>query len=480
MSSKQLYKSAESSGLAQKMDKGLIKHYLNLVHVKEDVMALHGMPKELLNSSFAALKKDITAIQGVPIDQVASSFIEVERWARDNRASFASSASSSSAHSIFSHTSRPNSFASVITQYSDDVRSHGIVRFFCPSCPKSCGRTNDLLEHMRDYCEKVNLTRYKCHNCQHEAEREIDMNGPEGHCTLARRRDPQHGLGFAKYDVPVKIGLGCPHCSAYIQIPGAHAYDHRLATYHSHVVQHARHAATTGPGSHSKRVRASIRDDIIIATTDGPRSVAQVVALYCQRNRLPPDAWQYFEWDDVNAMWFWDRLEHGQFDEADPKRETGFWDVDEFFNGLVRRAQHSMLEYHTRQALLADLQQSTGSASSALPATATALPSGHPATLSQSAGPSSRATVKMIPDPTPVEHLTSAPRHHTADWNTGTWSAVVVAPSTASASFKKRKRGPSDGSRHLLTTTSQPGRYNTDKPLPPTPPRVRCAACRAE
>ncbi|KAK0945525.1 hypothetical protein LTS01_026059, partial [Friedmanniomyces endolithicus] len=64
------------------MDKGLIKHYLNLVHVKEDVMALHGMPKELLNSSFAALKKDITAIQGVPIDQVASSFIEVERWAR--------------------------------------------------------------------------------------------------------------------------------------------------------------------------------------------------------------------------------------------------------------------------------------------------------------------------------------------------------------------------------------------------------------
>ncbi|KAK0276479.1 hypothetical protein LTR35_010341 [Friedmanniomyces endolithicus] len=335
MSSKDIYKQAKSSWLGKKVEPGMIPHYLNLLQIREDVSLLHSMPEWKLKLKMRELTKSLVAIQGIPLDVVETSFADVERWTYENRASVISASTSSSVHSIFSlpQSSKRGSLASLFTQYSGDAQVQEVIRFNCSTCYTSCGRSNDLLKHLKD-CERADEARYRCHNCRHEAESTIYM---DRHCINAKTLDPQHNLGYAEVHVQAKFGFGCPYCCAYYPTsdhPTVPTYDQCLVAYHAHIVWHARGGKAAPQASRSKRVLASIRGDLEIRTTEGPRSILGLVESECQRQHLPRGACWTFQWDDKYAQWLWQCLENGQRDDS---HLMGGIDVGTFFSELVRK-----------------------------------------------------------------------------------------------------------------------------------------------
>ncbi|KAK1028430.1 hypothetical protein LTS16_020638 [Friedmanniomyces endolithicus] len=234
MSIKDVYKQAKPSWLGKKIEPKMLPHYLYLVPIREDVSLLHSMPEWKLKQKMKELTKSLVAIQGIPLDVVETSFADVERWKNDNRASFMSASTSSSAHSTFSlpHSSKRGSLASLFTQYSGDAQVQELIRFNCPTCYTSFSRPNDLLEHLRGRCEKADVARYICHNCQHEAESTIDM---DRHCINAKTLDPQHNLGSVEVHVQVKFGFGYPYCCHYFPTTDHPTYDECLVAYHAHI-----------------------------------------------------------------------------------------------------------------------------------------------------------------------------------------------------------------------------------------------------
>ncbi|KAK0351948.1 hypothetical protein LTR91_025126 [Friedmanniomyces endolithicus] len=336
MSIKDIYKQAKSSWLGKRIEPKMLPHYLNLVQIREDVLLLHSMPEWKLKQKLKELTKGLVAIQGIPLDVVETSFADVERWTNENRASFMSGSTSSSAHSIFSlaHCSKRGSLASLFTQYSGDTQVQEVIRFECPTCYHSYGRPNDLLEHLKKLCEKADVARYICHNCQHEEENIVDM---DLHCMRAQRLDPQHSLGSVEVHVQAKSGFGCPYCCVYFPSGDHPTYDQCLVAYHAHIIWHARSGQTAGQASRSKRVLASIRGDLEIRTTEGPRSILELVESECQRQHLPRGACWTFQWDDKYARRLWQCLENGQRDDS---HLMGGDDVGTFFSELVRKGHH--------------------------------------------------------------------------------------------------------------------------------------------
>ncbi|KAK1057241.1 hypothetical protein LTR74_014292 [Friedmanniomyces endolithicus] len=161
MSIKDVYKQAKPSWLGKKIGPKMLPHYLYLVPIREDVSLLHSMPEWKLKLKMRELTKSLVAIQGIPLDVVETSFADLERWTYDNRASFMSASTSSSAHSIFSlpHSSKRGSLASLFTQYSGDAELQEVIRFECPTCDQSFGRPNDLLGHLKKLCERADVAR---------------------------------------------------------------------------------------------------------------------------------------------------------------------------------------------------------------------------------------------------------------------------------------------------------------------------------
>ncbi|KAK1057240.1 hypothetical protein LTR74_014291 [Friedmanniomyces endolithicus] len=86
--------------------------------------------------------------------------------------------------------------------------------------------------------------------------------------------------------------------------------------------------------SRSKRVLASIRGDLQIRTTEGPRSILELVESACQRQHLPRGACWTFHWDYDYAKFLWQCLENGQRDNS---HLMGGTDVGTFFGELVRK-----------------------------------------------------------------------------------------------------------------------------------------------
>ncbi|KAK1813424.1 hypothetical protein LTR12_012215 [Friedmanniomyces endolithicus] len=336
MSIKDGYKQAKPSWLGKKIGPKMLPHYLYLVPIRKDVSLLHSMPEWKLKQKMRELTKSLVAIQGTPLDVVETSFADVERWTNDNRASFMSASTSSSAHSTFSlpHSSKRGSLASLFTQYSGDAQVQELIRFNCPTCYTSFSRPNDLLEHLRERCEKADVARYICHNCQHEAESMIDM---DGHCISAKTLDPQHNLGSVEVHVQAKFGFGCPYCRAYYPTGNYPTYDRCLVAYHAHIVWHAKGGKAAPQASRSKRVLASIRWDLEIRTTEGPRSILWLVESECQRQHLPRGACWTFQWDNDYAKFLWQCLENGQRDNS---HLMGGTDVSTFFSDLVREGYH--------------------------------------------------------------------------------------------------------------------------------------------
>ncbi|KAK0901155.1 hypothetical protein LTR91_023026 [Friedmanniomyces endolithicus] len=337
MSIKDVYKQAKPSWLGKKIEPKMLPHYLYLVPIREDVSLLHSMPEWKLKQKMKELTKSLVAIQGIPLDVVETSFADVERWKNDNRASFMSASTSSSAHSTFSlpHSSKRGSLASLFTQYSGDAQVQELIRFNCPTCYTSFSRPNDLLEHLRGRCEKADVARYICHNCQHEAESTIDM---DRHCINAKTLDPQHNLGSVEVHVQVKFGFGYPYCCHYFPTTDHPTYDECLVAYHAHIVCHARGGKAAPQASRSKRVLASIRGNLEIRTTEGLRSILELVEFECQRQHLPRGACWRFQWDDDKyAKTLWQCLENGQRDDS---HLMGGIDVGTFFSDLVRKGHH--------------------------------------------------------------------------------------------------------------------------------------------
>ncbi|KAK4898368.1 hypothetical protein LTR27_003964 [Elasticomyces elasticus] len=420
MSIRDLYKAAEASWLVKEIDKKHLKHYINLLPVKEDMRLAHGMPKDCVAAGFAEMKKSFVALQDVPLQEVESSFAALELWMSGNRGSFISSTSSSSANSIFSQSSKASSLASLITQYSDNSQAGKTIGFPCPTCDQSCTRSNDLLKHLRK-CEKSGVKRYMCLYCQLETTSPVDM---DAHRIMASRLDPQHCLGAQEFEV-TKVGLGCPHCKQFFRTIDYRTYDECLTRYHHHIVQHAKSRDIVGRGSPSKRVLASIREDLEIRTTDGPRSVRHVVKAECRRQGLSSSAWETFQWEDANAAWLWDRLEHGQLEQSDSLGET---DVDSFFCHLVRTRQRSDYEDHILRSALA----------SSLPPPPHKLEANQEAIDGPRYGSTSLGDDSGLASPAPPH-----PPHH------------------------KRKRNLSDTS--WRSQQLSPGQADLNKPLPPPP-----------
>ncbi|KAK0247760.1 hypothetical protein LTS09_017074 [Friedmanniomyces endolithicus] len=348
MSNKDIYKQAKASWLGKKVELRMIPHYLNLLQIREDALLLHGMPESKLQQVWKALKKDLVAIQGIPLDVVETSFADAERWTNEHRASVISASTSSSVHSIFSlpHSSKRGSLASLFTQYSGDAELQEVIRFECPTCDESFGRSNDLLGHLKKFCERADVARYICHNCQHEEESMIAM---DWHCSNAKTLDPQHNLGSIEVHVQVKFGFGCPYCCHYFPTSGHRTYDQCLVAYHAHIVWHARGGKAAPQASRSKRVLASIRGDLEIRTTEGPRSILELVESECQRQHLPQGACWTFHWDNYYAKFLWQCLENGQRDNS---HLMGGTDVSTFFSELVRRGHHFETDASALQPLI--------------------------------------------------------------------------------------------------------------------------------
>ncbi|TKA72661.1 hypothetical protein B0A55_07243 [Friedmanniomyces simplex] len=468
MSVKDLYKKAETSWLAEKIDKKMIRHYLNLVHVREDAVLLHGMPRSQLRSGFNKLSKDIIAIQGIPIDRVEASFAEVERWTNDNRASVMSTSSASSVRSIFSFAQSSNrtSLASSLTQSSDGAQGTTVTRFVCPTCYTSFGRSNDMLDHLRHLCEKANVARHKCLNCQHEEESKIDM---DLHCIKAKKLDPQHCLGSVEMHVRVKLGFGCPHCRAFFHTTDYSTYDQCIVGYHRHLLQHAKDRTLAAQATPSKRVLASIREDMDVRTTEGTRSVAEVVESECRRRNLPRGALLAFEWDDANAAWFWHHLENGQRDESDLMGDV---DVDTFFSTLVRKGHHSDTEQSALHPLASprELRQSHAPVSSASSSSSAVQPA-VAASVYNGAEDPTLSSFDFDFDfglPTPP-NLGNQYEARLDDANP--WTVDLEPPTPANVSYPKRKRGLSDIAwrSQQLCPNLVVGQSNCDKPLPLLP-----------
>ncbi|KAK3630105.1 hypothetical protein LTR56_017631 [Elasticomyces elasticus] len=246
----------------------------------------------------------------------------------------------------------------------------------------------------------------------------------DAHCIMASKLDPQHCLGAQEFEV-TKVGLGCPHCSGFFRTVDYRTYDECLAKYHYHIVQHAKGRDIVGRGSPSKRVLASIREDIEIRTTDGPRSVRHVVKAECRRQGLSSSAWETFRWEDANAAWLWDRLEHGQLEQSDLLGDT---DVDAFFCHLVRTRQRSDYEDHMLRSALA----------SSLPPPPQRLVASQEAVEGRGYASPSFNKDSGLASPMPPQ-----PPHH------------------------KRKRNLSDVS--WRSQQLSPGQANLNKPLPPAP-----------
>ncbi|KAK1057665.1 hypothetical protein LTR12_007196 [Friedmanniomyces endolithicus] len=157
------------------------------------------------------------------------------------------------------------------------------------------------------------------------------------HCIRAKKLDPQHNLGYAEVHVQAKSGFGCPYCCAYFPTGDHPTYDQCLVAYHAHIVWHARAGQAAGQASHSERVLASIPGDLEIRTTEGPRSILELVESECQRQHLPQGACWTFQWDDDYAQWLWQCLENGQRDDS---HLMGGIDVGTFFSELVRNGHH--------------------------------------------------------------------------------------------------------------------------------------------
>ena len=322
-----------------------------------------------------------------------------------------------------------------------------------------------MLEHLLNQCERINLTRYLCQTCQHKEDNEAAIIR---HCVKAAKRDPHHILGIGTYELPAKIGLGCPHCEKYFHTAKYKRFEDCVRAFHRCVVSHAKNKKTAGKGSFSKRVRASIQDDIVIRTTSGPCSVLQLVEDQCERWSLPRHAWKEFEWDDVNGEWFFDRLEHGQYDEADPMREYGFWEVEDFFSGLVQRAVCPSHEDATRDALLSSMQGHDPVSLAMSPGRLATQPEVYrEAHNTHQAAFASSSKQDAVPGYTYPDYSNGYLQPQTISTPVGSWNAVIVAPSTAA--HKKRKRGPSDTSQRTTTGLTISAKPDSNKPLPPLP-----------
>ncbi|KAK0325505.1 hypothetical protein LTR82_003789 [Friedmanniomyces endolithicus] len=316
MSSKDIYKQAKSSWLGKKVEPGMIPHYLNLLQIREDVSLLHSMPEWKLKLKMRELTKSLVAIQGIPLDVVETSFADVERWTYENRASVISASTSSSVHSIFSlpQSSKRGSLASLFTQYSGDAQVQEVIRFNCSTCYTSCGRSNDLLKHLKD-CERADEARYRCHNCRHEAESTIYM---DRHCINAKTLDPQHNLGYAEVHVQAKFGFGCPYCLITRQS--------RLTTSASSPTMHISYGMPEEEKPPHKLHVASACSRASVGTWRSERPKA----LGRSWGSSNPNA----SWDDKYAQWLWQCLENGQRDDS---HLMGGIDVGTFFSELVRK-----------------------------------------------------------------------------------------------------------------------------------------------
>jgi len=341
-------------------------------------------------------------------------------------------------HSIFSlpQSSKRGSLASLFTQYSGDAQVQEVIRFNCPTCYTSCGRPNDLLKHLKD-CERADEARYRCHNCQHEAESTIDM---DRHCINAKTLDPQHNLGSVEVHVQVKFGFGYPYCCHYFPTTDHPTYDECLVAYHAHIVCHARGGKAAPQASRSKRVLASIRGNLEIRTTEGLRSILELVEFECQRQHLPRGACWRFQWDDDKyAKTLWQCLENGQRDDS---HLMGGIDVGTFFSDLVRKGHH----FETDASALHPLTNSQD------------------LTASVQAGGEDQAPFSF--DVELFERQLEAETHG-ADAE----SSYLAPPTSAMVPDHKRKRSLSDTawlSQHLNPIAAAKQR-NCDKPLPLLP-----------
>lgn len=71
---------AKQSWLSQKIPRKRIPAILNLLPVKDEVLALAGMDKAGLKQSFGALTKDVLALNGVQPEVLHAEFMAAERY----------------------------------------------------------------------------------------------------------------------------------------------------------------------------------------------------------------------------------------------------------------------------------------------------------------------------------------------------------------------------------------------------------------
>lgn len=252
----------------------------------------------------------------------------------------------------------------MISQYSGqpDLQQ----KFFCPSCGGGYGRSNDMVNHMRKKCEEENLVRYKCYECNAVEEIKGRMRT---HIEDAHPRPspgPDGPLGFGEFELPAKRSFGCPHCETSF---GA------LSEYHDHLIQqHFLKDKINNRGSPSLRVQNGIR----------AAGLAGALQNECKRRHMHADTWELFEWDDVNAWWFWDRLEYGVRDpDVDPFSYMGIEDPRTFLAALIDRAQNpsndniilaALIEEASRPDLALGPQSTSSEPPSTIPGSSAPLP----------------------------------------------------------------------------------------------------------